>query len=764
MSGLLLEECRLNPLGLESLRGLFQHNMPQYDRYQPQYDQAALAFLLHGKHKDGNHKMALDTFHSDWRVAREHVPSGIEGQTIRTKFKEEVMELVFDSITAWDRITGGTTILIHIDGTLEPDAPVSPEYVKAHVYLNPGLLEDMPETTAAVVRMVQLFIEDIGLPVIRRWFRAFKKEGFSLTKHSTRAIRIPSSIPLIPRPVPRCSTHHIFRGHPTGALDARLASLSVPMRDIRSEVASVTDTDDAELQELQVRFDQMSMGYAEKMEVLEKALHLESSEHRELVELLNYKVDSLKDTLADRDELIRKLRSALRAYRLPMATPSQSAPLSSHSNADIHYGPAISATALPRPAAKRKKAAPIDSEKRKKIKARRDEKNKEVDEQIATWFQQTVALASNMAEKYGQTMQHYLRLFFFGAESHTKKRQPSAYNAYISAMAADTNSDAAAGSASSLIDVQLDHREAYYDLTQKEKDEFVTELLKKRETEQKGSRPNQRSRIQDASAVLRLIEQELLGLKHRVGIEGFFCMVKNNTEFNMGPQWFFTDQEIERYLSVTVRKGWDTGFIGAVTEAFSVAGCDTMKTLTNSKQKATYLMTSIQDEIQRKLGLFTALDLTSNSILTSIPTAEITGNNDAQMQYIKYEKDIVQRYGIELQGWTHSEWTTPRKMSTSLPPLETLLNALRSDACKFVKLTKAQLDAREKPVEKPRKKREDFGKKRKKRTSATDGGNNSGEEDGEEDDAEGDIEEATPPAPKKRRRSKAQMNTASGGN
>ncbi|CAL1708806.1 unnamed protein product [Somion occarium] len=190
----------------------------------------------------------------------------------------------------------------------------------------------------------------------------------------------------------------------------------------------------------------------------------------------------------------------------------------------------------------------------------------------------------------------------------------------------------------------------------------------------------------------------------------------------------------------------------------------TLETLTNSKQKATYLMTSIQDEIQRKLGLFTALDLTSNSILTSIPTAEITGNNDAQMQYIKYEKDIVQRYGIELQGWTHSEWTTPRKMSTSLPPLETLLNALRSDACKFVKLTKAQLDAREKPVEKPRKKREDFGKKRKKRTSATDGGNNSGEEDGEEDDAEGDIEEATPPAPKKRRRSKAQMNTASGGN
>ncbi|CAL1697547.1 unnamed protein product [Somion occarium] len=756
MSTLHLEECHLNPLGLESVRELFQRHMPQYDRYKAQYDQAALAFLLHGKHKDGSHKTAPDAFHSDWRIAREHVPSGTEGQAIRAKFKDELMELVFDSTTAWDRITGGTAILVHIDGTLEPDAPVSPQYVKAHVYLNPGLLDDIPEITPAVARIVQLFIEDIGLPVIRRWFRAFKKEGFSLTKCSTRVIRIPSSIPLIPKPVPRGSTHHVFRGHATGVLDTRLVGLSAVTGGIHSEVALA---DDAEFRELQARLDQMSVEYTEKVEVLEEALHLETSEHHDLVAILNYKIDHLKDTLADRDGLIQELRSALRQYAHPTMTSLQSAPLA-HSNdtvngpsrslilpmdttTDIHYGPAIAAIPIPRPAIKRKKPAPIDSEKRKEIKTRRDEKKKEVDEQIATWFQQTVALASTMAEKYGQTTQHYLRLFFFGAESHAKKRQPSAYNAYISAMAADTNSDAAAGSASSLINVQSDHREAYYELTQEEKDEFVAELLQKRETEQKGSRPNQRSRIQDASAVLRLIEQELLGLKHRVGIEGFFCVVKNNTEFNMGPQWFFTDQEIERYLSISVRKGWDTGYIGAIAEAFAVAGCDTMKTLTNAKQKATYLMTSIQDEIQQKL-------------------TDITGNKDSQMKYVNYERDIVQRYGIELQGWTHSEWTTPRKMSTSLPPLETLLHALRTDQCRFVKLTKAQLDAREKPVEKPRKKREDSGKKRKKHASAADGG----DDGGEEDDAEPDVEEATRPAPKKKRRSKAQKttDTASGDN
>lgn len=249
--------------------------------------------------------------------------------------------------TAWDRITGGTAILVHIDGTLEPDAPVSPQYVKAHVYLNPGLLDDIPEITPAVARIVQLFIEDIGLPVIRRWFRAFKKEGFSLTKCSTRVIRIPSSIPLIPKPVPRGSTHHVFRGHATGVLDTRLVGLSAVTGGIHSEVALA---DDAEFRELQARLDQMSVEYTEKVEVLEEALHLETSEHHDLVAILNYKIDHLKDTLADRDGLIQELRSALRQYGMclflsisrshcvdgtvlahPTMTSLQSAPLA-HSN------------------------------------------------------------------------------------------------------------------------------------------------------------------------------------------------------------------------------------------------------------------------------------------------------------------------------------------------------------------------------------------------------------------------------------------------
>ena len=57
------------------------------------------------------------------------------------------------------------------------------------------------------------------------------------------------------------------------------------------------------------------------------------------------------------------------------------------------------------------------------------------------------------------------------------------------------------------------------------------------------------------------------------------------------------------------------------------------------------------------------------------------------MHYTRYEEDIVQRYGIELQGWTYEKMMNPSNLSSSLPPLKTLRDALVTGTCKFVKLT-----------------------------------------------------------------------------
>src|ERR1700741_572414 len=67
---------------------------------------------------------------------------------------------------------------------------------------------------------------------------------------------------------------------------------------------------------------------------------------------------------------------------------------------------------------------------------------------------------------------------------------------------------------------------------------------------------------------------QMAGLKTRVGIEGFFCIVRNATNYHMEPQWYFTTSALEDYMPYAVRNAWQTTEVGAKLEAFAIAGCD----------------------------------------------------------------------------------------------------------------------------------------------------------------------------------------------
>ena len=95
------------------------------------------------------------------------------------------------------------------------------------------------------------------------------------------------------------------------------------------------------------------------------------------------------------------------------------------------------------------------------------------------------------------------------------------------------------------------------------------------------------------------------------------------------------------------------------------------------------------------------------------------------MSYHQYEKKVVQRYGVELVGWTSPKLVAPSHLGRSVPQLKDLLDALMSGACHLQRLTNAQLKERVgaqvrptndgvviAPVPKPRKKHSDTGKKR----------------------------------------------------
>lgn len=125
------------------------------------------------------------------------------------------------------------------------------------------------------------------------------------------------------------------------------------------------------------------------------------------------------------------------------------------------------------------------------------------------------------------------------------------------------------------------------------------------------------------------------------------------------------------------------------------------------------------------------------------------------MNYTNTHREIVMKYGIRLEGWSHPKWANPSELGSKLAPLQQLLKDLRDDTCRFVKCTpqelqdlqaKHELDIAQGVIEAPRerKTRSDCGQKKRKQPTIEETGDQSGAVDAD-----------PPPAKKKRTTAKA---------
>ncbi len=156
---------------------------------------------------------------------------------------------------------------------------------------------------------------------------------------------------------------------------------------------------------------------------------------------------------------------------------------------------------------------------------------------------------------------------------------------------ADLTPDAEPGEAKKLLELQREHLDEYHELSAAQKRELIESFKEDRDSRKMGLRVNPRGRQADANSTFEKIENlvsgisvayssspehaQLVGLKCRIGVEGFYCFFKNNSEFQMLPRWFFTSPQLNRYLTGTIKR-WDVETIGSMGEAFSIAGSDIM--------------------------------------------------------------------------------------------------------------------------------------------------------------------------------------------
>lgn len=107
-------------------------------------------------------------------------------------------------------------MILHVEGSLTPGAPPLPEYLKADVYLPPTFVDEHPDSHKAIAAIVQSFIEVVGVPTVKRWTRAGRNRGWSLSQQ-LRYTPAPHVVPhgLIPIPATGTSRYQFF-GRPYG--------------------------------------------------------------------------------------------------------------------------------------------------------------------------------------------------------------------------------------------------------------------------------------------------------------------------------------------------------------------------------------------------------------------------------------------------------------------------------------------------------------------------------------------------------------------
>lgn len=105
--------------------------------------------------------------------------------------------------TLLDRLSGGSTIVLHHPGATAPNADLNVENMSADVYLNPKVLHDLPELHVVAAELVQNFIEQWAIVIAQKFKErriAHQWRQDTLEQQPLASAPHRDSRPLIPQP------------------------------------------------------------------------------------------------------------------------------------------------------------------------------------------------------------------------------------------------------------------------------------------------------------------------------------------------------------------------------------------------------------------------------------------------------------------------------------------------------------------------------------------------------------------------------------
>ncbi|KAJ7733213.1 hypothetical protein DFH07DRAFT_968060 [Mycena maculata] len=215
------------PLGIYDLHrhlGVYAHSPEIWNTYHLHFKKSCIAWLASGVSTDNQHHPSDRRFFPELKALRDYLPiAEKEGYAPRQEFVNDVREILFDVATILDRIIGSTALILHSEGTTRPRTPARPEFLSSTVYIPPAFLAANPEAHMDIARIVQAYIETVGVLTVNTWTTNAMRQRWPLNSHLTSSLPTANYIRpelIIPDPKQVGSSVYIFRGRPAGSLDA----------------------------------------------------------------------------------------------------------------------------------------------------------------------------------------------------------------------------------------------------------------------------------------------------------------------------------------------------------------------------------------------------------------------------------------------------------------------------------------------------------------------------------------------------------------
>ncbi|KAJ3549388.1 hypothetical protein NMY22_g900 [Coprinellus aureogranulatus] len=207
------------PYNIELIRSKLDNlsRHPEFqDKHQHRLRACELAFFAYDTSLYKGPK-AWDALHAACSEFREAIPDLQERSVIELRVRraifDHILNTLFPQAALLDQLTGSTTLVASMPGAAEPGTPASMEYVKAHAYFPGSIVNELEQEDKSdtISDLMQVIIQELGVPTLRRYERAMSKNWKGLRKITEPPRPLPE-IRGIPESIPYNSSRYTFYG------------------------------------------------------------------------------------------------------------------------------------------------------------------------------------------------------------------------------------------------------------------------------------------------------------------------------------------------------------------------------------------------------------------------------------------------------------------------------------------------------------------------------------------------------------------------